>query len=83
MAANCSEPMNCNELVELATAYLEQAVDLETRAQFDLHVIECPGCENYLQQLISTIETLSRSATDDQLDADFRMRLLQTFRDHQ
>ncbi len=82
MTANSSESMDCDELVELATAYLEQVLDLETRAQFDLHLLDCPGCENYLQQLIATIETLNRTS-DDQLDPDFRRRLLQAFRDCQ
>lgn len=82
MTANGSASMNCDELVELATAYLEQALDPETRAQFDLHLLDCPGCENYLQQLVATIETLNRTS-DDQLDPDFRRRLLQAFRDRE
>jgi anti-sigma factor RsiW len=82
MTANSSESMNCDELVELATAYLEQVLDPEARAEFDLHVLECPGCENYLQQLLTTIDTLNRTS-DDQLDPDFRQRLLQAFRDCQ
>ena len=47
-------PMDCNELVELVTAYLDGALDPDTRARFDMHLVECDGCENYLQQFRET-----------------------------
>ena len=48
-------PMDCNELVELVSAYLDGSLDLEQRARFDVHLLECDGCENYLQQFRSTV----------------------------
>jgi anti-sigma factor RsiW len=71
--------MDCNELVELVTAYLDGSLDLDTRARFDLHLLECDGCENYLQQFQETVRTLGK-IRDDQLDPDFRDRLLDAFR---
>jgi hypothetical protein len=73
-------PMDCNELVELVTAYLDGSLDLERRARFGLHLLECDGCENYLQQFRVTIQTLGR-VRDDQLDPDFRDKLLTAFSD--
>jgi anti-sigma factor RsiW len=75
-----SRPLDCNELVELVTAYLDGSLDLETRARFELHLRECEGCENYLQQFRVTIKTLGR-IRNDQLDPRFRDRLLTAFRD--
>lgn len=72
--------MNCNELVELVTAYLDGSLDLETRARFDVHLVECDGCQNYVQQLQATVDTLGR-IRDDNLDPVFRDRLLSAFRD--
>ena len=72
--------MDCNELVELVTAYLDGSLDPETRARFDVHLIECDGCENYLQQFRTTVDTLGRIG-DDELDPAFRDRLLGAFRD--
>jgi anti-sigma factor RsiW len=74
--------MNCNELVELVTAYLDLdgSLDLETRARFNMHLLECEGCENYLQQFRATVDTLG-SGRDDQLDVAFRDKLLAAFRD--
>lgn len=51
-------PLDCNELVEIVTAYLDGSLDLETRARFDEHLLECDGCDNYLQQFRVTISTV-------------------------
>jgi anti-sigma factor RsiW len=72
--------MDCNELVELVTAYLDGSLDVENRARFDLHLIECDGCENYLQQFRNTVATVGRVPVDE-LDPDFRTRLLDAFKD--
>jgi anti-sigma factor RsiW len=71
--------MDCNELVELVTAYLDGSLDLETRARFDMHLFECDGCENYLQQFRATVGTLENIRDD--LDRAFRDKLLAAFRD--
>jgi anti-sigma factor RsiW len=73
-------PMDCNELVELVTAYLDGSLDLDNRARFDLHLLECDGCENYLQQFRRTLATLGKVPFDD-LDPVFRARLIDAFKD--
>ena len=73
-------PLNCDELVELVTAYLDGSLDLDTRERFDVHLAECDGCENYLQQFRTTVGTLGRIAETD-LDPAFRDKLLKSFRD--
>lgn len=73
------EPMDCNELVELVTAYLDGSLDLETRARFDVHLLECDGCENYLQQFQATVRTLG-TVRDDDIEPALRARLIGAFR---
>ena len=73
-----TESMDCNELVELVTGYLDGALDLDTRARFDMHLLDCDGCENYLQQFNATVRTLG-AIRDGHLDPDFRDRLLRAF----
>ena len=73
-------PMDCNELVELVTAYLDGALDPDTRARFDMHLLDCDGCENYLQQFRETVRTVGK-IRDDELDPAFRSRLLDAFKD--
>jgi anti-sigma factor RsiW len=72
--------MDCNELVELVTAYLDGELDPDTRARFDSHLVDCDGCENYLQQFRETVRTVGK-ITDDELDPAFRNRLLDAFKD--
>jgi anti-sigma factor RsiW len=74
-----AKPLDCNEFVELVTAYLDGSLDLETRARFDMHLLECDGCENYLRQFRATMGTLGN--VRDELDPVFRDRLLAAFRD--
>jgi anti-sigma factor RsiW len=74
------DAMDCNELVELVTAYLDGSLDPDTRARFDMHLTECDGCENYLQQFRETVRTVGKVANDE-LDPAFRKRLLDAFRD--
>ena len=72
-------PMDCNELVELVTAYLDGSLDLDDRARFDVHLLECDGCENYLQQFRSTVATVGKIPFEE-LDPTFRSRLINAFR---
>jgi anti-sigma factor RsiW len=72
--------MDCNELVELVTAYLDDALDAQTRASFEEHLLDCDGCGNYLEQFRVTIATVGTIGSED-LDADYRSRLIETFRD--
>jgi len=74
------DAMDCNELVELVTAYLDGSLDLETRARFDMHLLECDGCENYLQQFRETVRTVG-AIRDEELDPALRSRLLDAFKD--
>jgi anti-sigma factor RsiW len=74
------DAMDCNELVELVTAYLDDALDQETRARFESHLSDCDGCENYLQQFRETVRTVGK-IRDDELDPRFRSRLLDAFKD--
>jgi anti-sigma factor RsiW len=70
--------MNCNELVELVTAYLDDALDPQTRMRFDEHLRLCDGCQNYLEQFRVTVRTVGRISAE-QLDPGFRDRLLDAF----
>ena len=72
--------MDCNELVELVTSYLDGSLDPDTRSRFDVHLLECDGCENYLQQFRSTVDTLGK-INEDRVDPAFRDKLLNAFRD--
>jgi predicted anti-sigma-YlaC factor YlaD len=71
--------LNCQEVVELVTDYLEQALLPEMRAQFEEHIEECPGCDAYLEQVQQTIMLL-RKLTEQQLFPETKQELLEIFR---
>ena len=57
--------MNCNELVELVTDYLEHALTEADRARFEAHLGECRHCREYLDQLRVTVDAVGRLRVDD------------------
>ena len=71
--------MDCNELVELITDYLEGRLPAEERARFEAHVEECEGCANYLEQMRRTIEAMGALEVDS-LTPQTREGLLAAFR---
>ena len=72
--------MNCSELVELVTDYLEDSMPAEQRARFDEHVSGCDGCTTYLEQFRITIR-LTGMLSEEQVEPATRETLLGVFRD--
>lgn len=72
--------LNCNELVELVTDYLDGALDPETRARVESHLTQCDGCSGYLAQIQETVRRLGDLSPDD-LPGDAYRDLSQAFRD--
>ena len=56
--------MNCDELVEVITDYLEGRLSSKDRARFEDHLGKCPGCERYLKQMRLTIQSLGKIADE-------------------
>jgi anti-sigma factor RsiW len=75
------DAMDCNELVELVTAYLDGALDPETQARVKAHLADCEGCANYVQQFRGTVRTVGKIRSE-QLDPGFRSRLLDAFKNY-
>jgi predicted anti-sigma-YlaC factor YlaD len=71
--------LNCQEVVELVTDYLEQALLPEMQEQFEEHIAECPGCVTYLEQVQQTIMML-RKLSEQQMFPETKQELLELFR---
>jgi anti-sigma factor RsiW len=72
MTSHRSEPPNhgdlqCNAVVELVTAYLDDELPEDVRAQVDEHLAGCDGCQNVLAQW-RTIAALAGRLTEDDVD---------------
>jgi predicted anti-sigma-YlaC factor YlaD len=49
------DALTCQEVVELVTEYLENALLPEMRKRLEEHVAECPGCAAYIEQVRLTV----------------------------
>ncbi|MFD1938184.1 MULTISPECIES: anti-sigma factor family protein [Nonomuraea] len=72
----------CDELVEVITAYLEDALDRSARDGMRAHLARCEGCERYVEQFRATIGVLG-DPPPEKLQADVRDRLMSSFRERQ
>jgi len=72
--------LECRELVELVTEYLEEATKDHLRRRIEDHLRLCEGCRSYVEQVQSTIATLGREAQASELPEPLRTGLLAVFR---
>lgn len=68
----------CQEVVELMTAYLDDALDPIDRERFEEHLVFCDGCSNYLEQMRATIVLAGHVSLE--LPPALEERLLEAFR---
>ena len=73
------KPVDCIELVELVTDYLEGAMPDAERERVDEHIAGCDGCTTYLQQFRITIR-LTGELTEEQITPEARDVLVGVFR---
>jgi anti-sigma factor RsiW len=69
----------CQQVVELVTDYLEDALSPADRRRFESHLAGCPHCTEYLAQMRETIRLAGRLTTDD-LTPDMRSDLTDLYR---
>ena len=72
--------MPCQELVEVITDYLDDALPATDRARFEAHLAECDACQDYVDQFRQTIALAGR-VEPEQLAPQTRDQLLSAFRD--
>lgn len=80
MTALLRRPLRCVEMVELMTAYLEDALSYRDRRRFEAHIDDCTNCGEYLAQFRRTIELTGR-ADPGALAGPAIAELLAAFRD--
>jgi anti-sigma factor RsiW len=71
--------MNCDEFVELVTAFLDGGLPEADEARFVEHLTVCDGCETYLAQFRRTIDTLGELPAES-ISEEARDKLLTAFR---
>jgi anti-sigma factor RsiW len=74
------QPLACQELVELVTAYFEGALSRRDRRRFEAHIGACDGCSAYVEQMRVTIQ-LTGILREEDVSPAARDELLHAFRD--
>jgi anti-sigma factor RsiW len=75
-----AEPLNCRQVVELVTEYLDGGLRVDERLAFEQHVAVCPPCRGYLSQLRLIARTAGTLREED-VPEPLRESLLEAFRD--
>jgi anti-sigma factor RsiW len=71
--------LDCDQLVELVTDFVEGALDPVTERRVVDHLAECEGCSTYLEQMRTTARALGE-LPPDLLPDSARAALLEAFR---
>ena len=71
--------LTCQELVELITSYLDDALTSEERQRLEHHLTYCHGCRVYLEQMRVTLRLVGRLSSED-IPNNLRDGLLTAFR---
>ena len=72
--------LTCRELVEVVTDYLSGSMPPADRLRLEQHLVVCPGCTNYLDQMRETVR-LTGGLREEQISPEAQRELLQAFRD--
>jgi predicted anti-sigma-YlaC factor YlaD len=59
------DPLNCRELVELVTDYLDGALRPELVERFEEHLVLCDGCTIHVEQMAETIRAAGALREED------------------
>ena len=73
------EQLSCQELVELVTDYLEEALPEDERQRFQEHLNACNNCRRYLEQMRTTLRLTGKLAQSS-LSPEAEEALLDAFR---
>ena len=68
----------CQQVVELVTAYLEETLEPADRERFEEHLVFCDGCQNYVEQMRTTVRLTGR--VGQEFPPELEQQLLEAFR---
>lgn len=71
--------LDCRDLVEMVTAYLEGDLPPGQHESVRAHLAECTACADYVEQMRITVGLVAR-LRDDDLPAELRWRLREAYR---
>ena len=71
---------SCQEMIEVVTTYLDDALVPDERQGFERHLSRCAGCRTYLDQIRETITQTGLIPREESLPPALRERIVAQFR---
>ena len=75
-----SNELSCQEMIEVVTGYLEDALPPGERQRFEHHLSYCAGCGTYVEQMRETIRQTGVVRHEESLPPALRERIVAQFR---
>ena len=71
---------SCQEMIEVVTNYLDDALPSDERQRFERHLSYCAGCNTYVDQIRETIRQTGIVRREESLPPALREEILAQFR---
>ena len=72
--------LSCQEMIEVVTDYLDDALPPGERRRFEHHLSYCAGCGTYVDQMRETIRQTGVVSREESLPPAVRERIVDQFR---
>lgn len=80
MSAAIPDDLQCKEVVEIITEYLEGAMSPDERTRFEHHLVACAPCRVYVKQMRDTIRVSGQRPLEEGIPPSTKGALLDAFR---
>jgi anti-sigma factor RsiW len=71
---------SCQEMIEVVTNYLDDALPSDEQERFERHLSYCAGCSTYVEQMRETIRQTGLVPREDSLAPALRDEIVARFR---
>ena len=75
-----NDEFSCQEMVEVVTNYLDDALPPDERQRFERHLSYCAGCTTYVDQMRETIKQTGMVPREEAISQALRERIVAQFR---
>ena len=71
---------SCQEMIEVVTNYLDDALPPDEQQRFERHLSYCAGCNTYVDQIRETIRQTGMVPREESLSPALREEIVAQFR---
>jgi anti-sigma factor (TIGR02949 family) len=71
---------SCQEMIEVVTNYLDDALPHDEHERFERHLSYCAGCNTYVEQIRETIRQTGMVPREESLPPSLREQIVAQFR---